>query len=975
MELPPDAIRAFVDDLSGRIQGDVRADAMTRALYATDGSMYQKMAVAVVLPKTDADVQATIETAAAHNLPILPRGGGSSLAGQTVSHAVVLDFSRYMNAILEVDAERGRVRVQPGLVLDRLTAELLPLGWMVGPDPASSSRATLGGMVGNNATGTHSIAYGNTIHHVRSVSGYLDDGSPFHFQPLSEDEWQSESARPDRTGDLYREVDALVEQSREVIVRDTSKHWRRNSGYRLEHLLGPPFATEYGHEDAGTRNMARILAGSEGTLAITTEIELDLVRRPAMVVLGVVHYHSMDASLRSAVTILGEQPSAVELFDGVAIRAARASKGFADKVGWIQGEPEAVLIVEFSGEALPELEAKLDALEARLAAAGEGYAVVRATTPAQVAQVWGVRKEGLGLIMGVKGVRKPIAFIEDASVPVEHLADYIAGLQELLDRHQTPAAIYAHASAGTLHVRPFIDTKTHAGLDTMEAIAVGSMELVRGFGGTVSSEHGDGQARSWLNRDLLGDELYAANVQLKTIFDPTDRFNPGNVVEAPSMKVDQRLGPEYTTLPILTEFDWSADGGFAGAVEMCNGNGACRKLESGVMCPSYMATREEEHTTRGRANALRMAMSGALGPDALTSERMYEVMDLCVACKGCKTECPSNVDMGRMKTEWLGTYYAKHGVSLRTRFFASAPAVARLTKGVRARFVNWINRQPAARKAMEKTLGIAADRELPPFAPEPFTDWFATQTWRVDGPPVVIYADTFTNHNHPEIGQAAARFLHRAGYAVSVTTPDACCGRPQLSKGLVAHAKALAKQSIEKLMPYVDAGVPIVGLEPSCILTFRDEWKAMLPGDERVDRLASLSMLFEDFVAREAAAGRMSEVKWKPINGVSRILLHGHCHQKALAGTAGSMAALALPGYAVELIDSSCCGMAGSFGYEVEHQEVSKAMAERRLLPAVRAAQADTLIAAPGTSCRAQISDLSDAAPLHPAQILEAALV
>lgn len=974
MELAPPAVTAFASALAPQIAGDVRTDAMTRALYATDGSMYQKTALAVVLPATDADVQAALRLAREHGLPVLPRGGGSSLAGQAVSAAVVLDFSRYMNAIVRVDAERGRAVVQPGLVLDRLTAYLRPMGWMVGPDPASSSRATLGGMLGNNATGTHSIAYGNTIHHTRRLRGFLDDGTPFDFGPMSADAWTAEADRPDRVGEVYRGVDALVAAHRETIARDTSKHWRRNSGYRLEHLLGPPFATEYGHADAGTRNLARILAGSEGTLAVITEIELDLVRRPARTVLGVVHYDSLDASLRSTVTILGEGPSAVELFDGVAIRAARASPGFADKMGWVEGKPEAVLIVEFSGDDEAELAGRLDALEARLQAAGEGYAVVRAVTPGQIAQVWGVRKEGLGLIMSAKGDHKPIAFIEDASVPVEHLADYIEGLTAALERYDTPAALYAHASAGTLHVRPFIDTKTHDGLERMEGIAVASMELVRRFGGAVSSEHGDGQARSWLNRDLLGPDLYQANRELKAAFDPDNRLNPGNIVDAPPMKQDLRLDPDYATIPVLTEFDWSADGGFDRAVEMCNGNGACRKLESGVMCPSYMVTREEEHTTRGRANALRMAMSGALGPDALASERMYEVMDLCVACKGCKTECPSNVDMGRMKTEWLGTYYARHGVPLRTRFFSSAPRIARLTTGLRARLVNRINRLPAARKVMEKTLGIDASRELPPFAPEPFSDWFARQTWRQDGPPVVLYADTFTNHNHPEIGQAAARFLHRAGYAVSITTPNACCGRPQLSKGLVKEAKALARRSVEKLMPHVEAGTPIVGLEPSCILTFRDEWRAMLPGDARVERLAGLSSLFEDFVASEAAQGRLAALEWKPLPTGARVLLHGHCHQKALAGMEGTLAALALPGYGVELIDSSCCGMAGSFGYEVEHQDVSRAMAERRLLPAVRAAGPDTIVAAPGTSCRAQISDLSGARPLHPAQVLEAAL-
>ncbi len=949
------AVSAPLDDLAAalapRLTGDLRTDTVSRALYATDGSMYQKMPVAVLRPKTLDDVYAAVEEAIAREIPILPRGGGSALAGQTVNHALVVDFSPYLNGILEVNGEEKWARVQPGCVLDLFNAEVGKHGLTFGPDPASSSRATLGGMVGNNATGTHSLVYGNTIHHVRRLDTILSDGSRASFEALDAAAWNRAMQKTGFEGDIYRGLDALIDARGDTIRRDTSKHWRRNSGYRLEHLLESP------------RNVARLLCGSEGTLAITTEIEVGLVEKPKKTALGVVHYATLDAALRSAVTILTTDPSAVELFDEVALDAARRSPGFSDKLTFVSGRPGAILITEYFGDTDAELAARLDALEAALAAAGEGTGVVRALAPQQISNVWAVRKEGLGLIMSAKGDLKPIAFIEDASVPVEHLADYIAGLLQVLHDTNTPVAVYAHASAGTLHVRPFINTKDAREVEKMRDIALASMELVRRYGGTVSSEHGDGLARSWLNRGLLGDELYAANVEAKTLFDPHNRLNPGNVVEAPPMTEDLRLGPSYETLDVLTELDWSREGSFAGAVEMCNGNGACRKLQSGVMCPSYMVTLDEEHSTRGRANALRMAMSGEAGRDAFTSERVYEVLDLCVSCKGCKTECPSNVDMAKMKMEWLGHYYDEHGVSARTRFFANAPKLARALKGRRARLVNWANGKPFLRKQMEKVMGITARRPLPPFAAEPFTTWFKKQTWRTDGPEVILFADTFTNYNHPEIGRAAARFLDRVGYRVTVTPQAACCGRPYLSKGLVKEARDLAKKTVDLLAPLAARDVPIIGLEPSCVLTFGDEFRSMLPNDSRVEKLAAQAMLFEDFVASIAQAGALDGVRWKKRG--ERVLLHGHCHQKALVGTKGALAALALPGYEVSLIDSSCCGMAGSFGYEAEHVDISIKMAERRLAPAVRAASEDTLIAAGGTSCRAQIEDTT-ASPAAP---------
>ncbi|HEX7069641.1 MAG TPA: FAD-linked oxidase C-terminal domain-containing protein, partial [Rhodothermales bacterium] len=566
-----------------------------------------------------------------------------------------------------------------------------------------------------------------------------------------------------------------------------------------------------------------------------------------------------------------------------------------------------------------------------------------------------------------------IAFIEDASVPVEHLAEYIAGLTAAADELRTEMVMYAHASAGTLHVRPFINTKDAREVRKMEELARASMELVRGFGGSVSSEHGDGIARSWLTEPLVGRELYEVYREIKHIFDPHGVLNPNRVVDAPPMTENLRLGPSYRTIPVVTEFDYSADGGFAGAIELCNGNGACRKLDSGTMCPSFMVTREEKDSTRGRANALRAAISGLIPVEELTGERMHEVMDLCVQCKACKTECPSNVDMARLKSEWLSKVWDTQRMPLRTRIFANLPQIAAMVSGPAARFVNRFNSSKPFRAIAEMTLGISARRELPRFARRSFVQWFGRQKWRTEGPEVVLFPDTFANYQHPEIAQAAARFLDRAGYRVIVPEGFLCCGRTSLSKGLLTRAQHLALRVVERLHPYAEAGIPIIGLEPSCILTFRDEFLSLLPGDPRVEAVARASETFEEFVAKRRDEPAFRALVWK---GQQRnVLLHGHCHQKALVGTVPAEQCLSLPaGYSVETVDSGCCGMAGAFGYEREHYDISLAMAERRLAPAVRAASGDTLIAAPGTSCRAQIADTTGRRALHPAEILLEAL-
>jgi Fe-S oxidoreductase len=592
--------------------------------------------------------------------------------------------------------------------------------------------------------------------------------------------------------------------------------------------------------------------------------------------------------------------------------------------------------------------------------------------PEEIKNVWDVRKEGLGLVMGVKGEYKPLALVEDASVPVEHLADYIDDLEAVFASTNTRSAMYAHASAGCLHVRPFLNLRKESEVAKMRDIAWASMELCRKYGGVVSSEHGDGIVRAWLTEPLVGKELYDVYREVKQLFDPDNVLNPGKVVDPLSMTENLRIGPKYETIPFLEEMDWSRDGGFAASVELCNGNGACRKLRSGTMCPSFMVTRDEEHSTRGRANALRSVLSGELPPEELTGKRMYEVMDLCIQCKGCKTECPSNVDMGRMKSEWLSKYWQKHSPPLRTRMFAHMPRIMRKLNNRAAGLTNWVNGRKSVKTVLERSLGISSRRSMPVFTAETFHEWFAKQTWRTDGPEVLLFADTFNTFNHIEAACAAAELLDRAGYQVRVSHISACCGRTYLSKGFLKDARDEALNTLDRLSPFIEAGMPVVGLEPSCILTFKDEFLALLPGDPRAEKLASLTFTFEQFVARKAMEGEF-DVHWT--DQPRHILLHGHCHQKAHSGTTPTVAALTLPpNYTVEVVDSGCCGMAGAFGYEKEHYDISVRMAERRLAPAVRAAAADTIIVAPGTSCQAQIMDTAGRVAHHPAVILREAL-
>jgi len=961
---------ALQDRLAPRVAGTLRTDEMTRALYATDASMYAMTPIGVLVPRHVGDVRAALEVASDLGLPVLPRGGGSSLAGQGVNTALVIDFTTHLDDVLEIDPEAQTARVEPGVTLSELNRAAAEYGLMVGPDPASANRATLGGMLANNSTGTHSITYGNFIHHTRRAEVLLADGTAATFEPLGSDEWQERMQAPGREGALYRGLEALRADGRETIEADTPSHWRRSNGYRLETLLG---------ED---RNLAKLLCGSEGTLAVATEITCDLVERPTHTALGVAHFETRDDALRAVTTVLDTDPTAVELFDGVAIERTRQTPGYAERLTFIDGEPGGVLITEYSGDTRAEITDRLDALDRALADSERGYSVGRVVEPDAVENVWSIRKEGLGLLMGVEGDYKPWAFIEDASVPVEHLADYIDELSTFIDATDTRAAYYAHASAGCLHVRPFVNTRDEAEVEKMKRIAKESLDLVLKYGGVVSSEHGDGIARGWANPHVLGEDLYQLCRRTKEIFDPDGILNPGKVVDAPPMTENLRMGPDYETRPFRTELDFSKDGDFAAAVEKCNGNGACRKLRAGTMCPSFMATREEQDSTRGRANALRSALAGDLSDDAMTGDDMAEVMDLCIQCKACKTECPSNVDMAKIKTEWQHHYWQENAMPLRTRLFAHQPDWARWVSGTPlAPLANWLSERSSLRRLGEVLFGVDADRSLPPFTRETFPQWFRTQDVAstngaagdgAAGPRVVLFPDAFNAYHTPAPLRAATRFLRAAGHRVELAPASVESGRTLLSKGLIPEAKRRALRTVEALYPYAERNVPVVGLEPSSILTLRDEFLDLLPEEPRAEAVAEVAYTFEEYVAERAEAGAFGAVDWRKDGGT--VLLHGHCHQKALIGTGATERVLAAAGYRVDAVDAGCCGMAGSFGYESEHVDVSTQMAELRLAPAVRAADPDTAIAAPGFSCRSQIKDVTGRTAQHPAELMWAAL-
>ena len=953
--------------LEREIRGQVWFDAFNRGRYSTDASIYQIMPVGVTVPADEEDAAAALAIAEEEGVPVLPRGAGTSQNGQAIGEALILDCTRHLNNVVDFDAGARTVCVQPGIVLEQLNRYLKPHGLFYPVDVSTANRATIGGMTGNNSCGARSIRYGNMVHNVRSIEAMLAGGVKAHFRAICD---PGDSGNGDMPPKLVENLLDLGDSEADEIRRRFPKLLRRVGGYNIDELtLDRP-------------NLARLLVGSEGTLGFFRRIHLDLQPIPRHKVLGICHFARFYDAMDSVRHIVKLNPAAVELMDRTMIELAREIPLFAPTVArFVKGEPDALLLVEFAGddhgEQLASLRQLVELMESQSENQRQPSFVVEAIDPSFQQAVWEVRASGLNIMMSMKGDAKPVSFIEDCAVALEDLAEYTARLSEVFARHGTTGTFYAHASVGCLHVRPVLDMKQAGGAKAMRSIAEEALEMVREYKGSHSGEHGDGISRSEFHEPMFGRRMVENFEQVKRWFDPDNVFNPGKIVNPHRFddRAIMRYPSGYQCEPVETALDWSAWQGYDRALEMCNNNGACRKAQGGVMCPSFRVTGEEVHLTRGRANSLRLALSGAAGAEALQSKELYETMALCVGCKACRRECPTGVDMARMKIEFLHQHRRLQGsgvrIGLRDRLFAWLPRYAHRL-GPLGPLLNLRDRLPGLALLSQWLFGLSAKRPLPRWR----RDRFQPADAAGEGREVVLLVDTFNSCFESENARAAQKVLQAAGYRVAAPAAGdsrpLCCGRTFLSSGLVDEAKAEARRMLEALRPFVERGVPIVGLEPSCLLSLRDEYLVMGLGPE-AEKLADNAVLFEEFLAAEHEAGRLA-LKLKPL-AQKRALVHGHCHQKSFAVMPALNKTLALvPELEIEVIDSSCCGMAGSFGYEAEHYRYSMDMAELSLLPAVRAADEDSLIVANGVSCRGQIGHGASREALHVARVLEMAL-
>lgn len=964
--------------LSETVAGEVRFDLYSKALYSTDASLYQIQPIGVVIPKDRRDVIKTVQIALDHKVPILPRGGGTSLAGQSVGQAIVLDMSKYMNRLLEVNTTERWARVEPGIILDELNHQLKSHGLMYAPDVATSSRANVGGTIGNNSAGSHSLIYGKTIDHVMSLDLVLSNTDEVTAHPISLEELETKKRGNTLEARIYRELCRICADNASEIRKRYPRILRRVAGYNLDEYVkdaGSKEVTPYrrdGCDAAHPFSLSKILVGSEGTLATTVEATINLVPIPKLTALCVVHFDSLVTSMEAMQPILACNPTAVELIDKTILDMARGSLEFSRLTTFIEGEPAALLAVEFYGETEAELASQLDTLEKRLKAEGFGYAFVRCFTAEEKSRVWETRKAGLGLLMGMKGDAKPVGFVEDAAVPIEHLPEYVRRFDEIVTAHDTTASYYAHASVGLLHNRPIVNLKSETDIEKMHDIAREVRDLLMELGGAMSGEHGDGLVRSEWIESMFGPQIYQALTEVKRAFDPNNIMNPGKIIDAPPMTENLRFGADYNTIKIDTYFDFSSQDGFGRAIEMCNGVGACRKTLTGTMCPSFIGTREEEHSTRGRANALRSIISGALPHTDFTSERLQEVLDLCLGCKACKAECPSNVDMAKIKYEVLAHYHKANGLPLHRRMFGEIGAFAPLGS-MFAPFSNWAVNNGVSKWIAEKLIGVDRRRDMPTFMRPTYEQWFRKRrSRRTSDKKVVLFPDTFMNYSEPAIGRAAVAVLETCGFEV-LFPEKRCCGRPLISEGMLDRAVENARYNIDALQGYADAGIPIIGCEPSCTSAITDDYLELI-GTPEAKRVAEATCSFEEFFVKliEDDALRV-EFSTEPQD----ILLHGHCHQRALVGIQPTVKMLGLPAaHNVSVIDSSCCGMAGAFGYEKVHYDLSMKIGELRLFGAVREKPPGSFtLSAAGFSCRHQLEHGTGVQARHPIEVLRESII
>ncbi len=971
---------ADLSALAASLEGELHTGRAMRLLYATDASEYQELPAAVAFPRTEADVRRLLRFAQTHHLSLIPRTAGTSLAGQVVGSGMVVDLGRHLNRIVSFDGRTRRVRVQPGVVRNELNLFLRPHGLLFGPETSTANRAMIGGMVGNNSCGANSLVYGSTRDHLVSARGLLSDGSEVIFGPLSKEQFTAKCAAPDSLETrIYRHVHRVLNDpaNRRLIEESFPKRTvvRRNTGYALDALME---ADVFDPASPRPFNLCRLLAGSEGTLFLGLEFELNCEPLPHPGALLCAHFTSVAEALQATLVALRHAPSAVELIDRHVLDCTKQNLEQAKNRFFVQGDPGAILVIEIARDTPVGTDSTLAALEHDLRTARLGYAfpVLRG---ADSARVWELRRAGQGVMSNVIGDAKPREIVEDTAVALEDLPAYIAEFDALMrEKYGLACVYYAHAGAGELHTRPLFNLRTPEGLRMFRDIATDVAGLVKKYRGSLSGEHGDGRLRGEFIRFMVGDACYALMRELKQVFDPRSVFNPGKIIDTPPMDTSLRTAPGEPLPEYATHFDFSATQGLLRAAEKCNGSGDCRKshLMGGTMCPSYMATRNEKDTTRARANMLRHLLTRpADSQKPFSRPELGEVMELCLSCKGCKSECPSNVDMARLKAEWQQHVYDESGAPLRARLFAAYPRLLAWASHL-PRVHNRVVRSTVTRRWMQRVLGIARERSLPMLPAQTLRRWFAGRG-QSEAPRrrrVFLFVDEFTNTLDAEIGIAAVRLLERLGYEV-ILPPHGDSGRAQLSKGFVREAGRRAIYNVTALAPLATDEAPLVGIEPSAILGFRDEYPDLVPPELKsaARALAKRALLFEEFLAREADAGHIDPGAFTTASREVRV--HGHCHQKALSSMEPVVRALSLPvNYRVSVIPSGCCGMAGSFGYEAEHFEISRQIGELVLMPAVRAAPAETLIAAAGTSCRHQILDTTGRRARHPAEILFEAL-
>jgi len=986
----------LVDALRDRIDGEVRFDDYSRQLYATDASIYEVTPIGVVFPRSTADVSAVVSYCAAVDVPLLPRGGGTSLAGQTVNKAVVLDFTRYMDDVRTVDPGEQRATAQVGTTLGGLNARLADHDLKFAPDPAWGDKSALGGAIGNNSTGAHSLQYGKTDHYIESCEVVLADGTVTEFGEVAVDDLRDRAEADGLEGQIYSGVADLLDEYGDEIDRAYPDLKRNVSGYNLDRLVAEATG-EFGQ--AGTINLARLLAGSEGTLAVVTEATVSLEPIPETKGMALLTYDDLIEAMADVAPILEHDPAAVEIIDDVMLDLARETAEFADVAGILPDGTRATLLVEFYAEDDAEARQLVDRLIADRvtdeASVSEPSITATDGLEAHAAdkreQFWKLRKSGLPILLSRTSDAKHVAFIEDTGIPPENLPEYVADFRDVLDDHDTFASFYAHAGPGVLHIRPLIDTKTVDGVETMVSIADDVTDLVVEYGGSVSGEHGDGRARTCWNEKLYGTDIWDAFRDLKTTFDPDWLFNPGQVVgvdeaavstgEAPpraqtvEMATQLRADPDYEFDSTLTPtLEWDNENGMQGMVELCHGCGGCRgpqETTGGVMCPTYRAADEEVTATRGRANMLRQAMSGDLPDDPTDEEFVTEVLDLCIGCKGCKHDCPSGVDMAKLKAEVTHAHHQEHGESIRDKLFANVDSLFALGSRL-APLANTLSSLPGSGILLEKTVGIARERDPPTLQAETFVDWFEARGTTVSAADatrrVVVFPDAYTNHVHPEVGKAAVRVLEAAGVHVSVLDDRTDSGRPAFSKGLLDDARATARDNVTTLHRHVETGRDVVFVEPSDAVMVQSDYLDLLGQDD--DRAATVAANTYGICEYLDVHGLDREIDW---DADGSLAYHGHCHQKATKKDHHAVGVLRRAGYAADPLDSGCCGMAGSFGYEAEHYSMSQAIGEI-LFEQVDDSPAEQVVA-PGASCRTQLGDRDDGdEPSHPVEALASAL-